>query len=104
MLKILIEWTVLTIRSSCLQKRLEDLQIAVEEQRLAAQARTDESKLIIDKALQQQDKPLDDSQVVDELFGFLPKSSSEVPSSALSQPPSAFNVGFARYVIIKYLS
>lgn len=73
------------------KKRLEDLQLAVEEERLAARARTDESKLIIDKAMQQQDKPLDDSQVVDELFGFLPKSSSEVPSSALTQPPSAFN-------------
>jgi hypothetical protein len=66
--------------------RVQELEKEMEEQELDAKWRVERNNRRITEALRKKEAPIDHSQYVSDIFGFLEKTPSEVSSSSLPSP------------------
>ena len=71
------------------QQRIDDFERAEQEQELKDREMVQKNRERMEKAKELADQPIDDSAVVDDMFGFLPNYQNEDAISE-SQAPSAF--------------
>jgi len=66
--------------------RVKELETEMEEQEMDAKWRAERNNKRITEALKKKEAPIDHSQYVSDIFGFLEKTPSEASSSSLASP------------------